>query len=188
VSYRLQERPLQAAVEWAVEDGDLVRRAKGREERWPLESLTRFTLLRQRNRLGADLRLLQLRFGRRRAGFGSLGWAGVGRPVDQTQAFSAFVRALAREAATAAPMARFDTGGRSPLDAGVWWFSGLLAVAAAAVLAMAVSTRLPAMGIDLAARLMFVLALVAAAAPWLPGRGGHRLDPRALPEDLAPPS
>jgi hypothetical protein len=51
---------------------------------------------------------------------------------------------------------------------------------------MAVATGLPAMGVDLAARLLFVLALIAAAAPWLPRRGGRRLNPLALPDDLAP--
>lgn len=183
---RLRESPLKAAAEWTIEDGDLVRRGGRGEARWPLRALTRFTLGRRPNRYGPDLLILQLRFGRRAVGFGSQGWAGLARPVDDSLAFGAFVRALAAEAAHRAPQARFEAAGGLAVGAGLWWIGGLLALGVVAMLAMAVSTGLPAMGLELSARLLFALLLMAAALPWLPGRRPRRLDPLSLPPDLAP--
>src|SRR5690606_1926750 len=103
------------------------RRSGRRETRWPLASLGRFTLSRQKNRYGTDLRTVRLRFGRRPVVIGSLGWRGAGRPEDRTADFARFVRALAAEAARAAPDARFEAGGAAmPSGQALWWACGLI--------------------------------------------------------------
>lgn len=185
-AYRQDEGPLKGVAEWTVEDGVLVRRSGKGEARWPLADLTRFTLLRRVNRYGADLRMAQLKFGKLNAGFTSQSLHGLGRPQDQTPQFAAFVRALAVEAAEQAPAARFETGASAVLaGGGLWWIVGLLGAGTAAMAAMGFSAGMWRIGVDWSARLLFVLILLFAAAPWLPGRASLTFDPRAIPKALA---
>ncbi len=185
-AYRVRAGPLKAEAVWSLEERCLVRRTGAAQARWPLADLTRMSLLRQPNRYGPDQRIAQLRFGRRTVAFPSQGWAGVGRPQDGTREFSAFVRRLAAEAAEAAPAARFGSGGRAPAAAGVYGAAALLGVALVVLITVAVSARQLPIGLDFGARLLFVLILLLAAVPWLPGPGAGAFDPRAIPDHLAP--
>ena len=185
-AYGVKDSPLRPPVVWRLEDGDLVRAGPGGESRWPLAGLTRMTLQRQVNRYGPDVRLAQLRFGRRAVAFSSQGWSGVGRRQDQSPAFAAFVRALAAEAVRQAPAARFQVGGRGSAPAALYWTAALLGTAVAALMASALMSGFVAIGLDWGARLLFVLILMFAVAPWLPGRSANAFDPLAPPEDLAP--
>jgi hypothetical protein len=185
-SYLVRPSPLRAAHVWSVEDACLIRRGGARDRAWSLGALTRMTLSRQANRYGPDIRLVQLRFGRRAVAFSSQSWAAVGRPEDHTRAFAAFVRALAAAAAAEAPSARFEVGGRWAVPGSVYWIAALLGAAIAALAAVAVAAGEAALGLELGARMLFVLILLLAAAPWLPGAAARRFDPRDIPADLAP--
>lgn len=185
-SYALRETPLRGETVWSLEDGDLVRRRGGQEMRRPLAALTRMTLRRRLNRYGPDVALAQLQFGRATIVFSSQGWRGLGQPEDCIAAFSAFVRALAAEAADHAPSARYQIAGQAAAwsQGGLYWIAALLGAALLTMVAMALSARQLGLGLDLGARLLFVLILLFAAAPWLPGGGARRFDPRNLPPDL----
>ena len=187
-SYTVRETPLRGETVWSVEDGDLVRRRAGQETRRPLTALTRMTLRRRLNRYGPDVALAELRFGRTAFAFSSQGWRGLGQPEDRSAAFSAFVRALAAHAADHAPSARFQVAGQAAAwsQGGLYWIAALLGAALLTMVVMALSARQLALGLDLGARLLFVLILLLAAAPWLPGGGARRFDPRNLPSDLTP--
>lgn len=182
--YRQREGPLRDETVWSVEDGALVRHRAGREARWALADLSRFTLMRRPNRWGADLRVAQLKFGRRTAAISSQGWRGVGRPEDRTGEFAGFVRALAAESAAHAPAARFDSQGPALMAGdGLWWIVALLGAGALAMAAMGFSTGMWRIGLGWSARLLFAVLLLVAAAPWL-RRAERRFDPLAPPEDL----
>lgn len=187
-AYTAKDSPLKAPSLWSLEQGHLVRRVGAVEASWSLSGLTRMTLTRQANRYGADVRMAQLSFGTRKVGFSSQSWRGLGRPEDQTAAFSAFVRALAAEAAALAPAARFRIGGRASVPAGLYWTAALLAAAVATMIASAVSAGFFVIGLDWGARLLFALILLFAIAPWLPGPAAGAFDPLAVPEELAPPA
>ena len=184
-AYSLREGPLKSETHWTIEDSALVRRIGQREVRWALADLTRFTLGRRVNRWGADLRVARLKFGRRTIAFTSLGWRSAGRPDDHTRPFAAFVRTLAAQGSVHAPSARFESEGAAMLaGGGLWWIAGLLGAGLVAIVAMGFSPALWRISVDWSARLIFVLLLLAAAAPWLHGRAERRFDPMAPPEDL----
>lgn len=187
-SYAVRDTPLKGETLWILEDGDLVRRRGGQETRRPLSGLTRMTLRRRLNRYGPDVALAQLQFGRTALAFSSQGWRGLGQPQDHNAAFSIFVRALAAEAADHAPSARYQAAGQaSPWSqGGLYWIAALLGAALLTMVVMALSARQLDLGLDLGARLLFVLILLFAAAPWLPGAGTRRFDPRNIPRDLTP--
>lgn len=186
VSYAVRETPLRGETVWSLADGDLVRTRGGQETRRPLVGLTRMTLRRRLNRYGPDVALAQLRFGRTTLAFSSQGWRGLGQPEDRTADFAAFVRALAAEAADHAPTARYQIAGQAAAwsQGGLYWIAALLGAALLTMVVMALSARQLALGLDLGARLLFVLIMLLAAAPWLPGGGGRTFDPRNLPADL----
>lgn len=98
--------------------------------------------------------------------------------------FSPLVRAIAEMAADLAPRARFATAGLELGEAFVWTM-GLLGVGAAVLLVASIGAGAAALGVALAARLVFVLILMLAVLPWLKGRAAA-LDPRAIPPALLP--
>lgn len=100
------------------------------------------------------------------------------------ESFSPLVRAIAETAADRAPRARFATAGLELGEAFIWTM-GLLGVGAAVLLVASISAGAVSLGLDLSARLLFVLILMLAALPWL-GRSAATLDPRSIPRTLLP--
>lgn len=129
-------------------------------------------------------RAVTLQFARGRCVIPSHSWRGPGRFDDRMQTFSPLVRALAARAADLTPRARFATPGLEMGEAFLWTM-GLLGIGAAVLLVASISAGAATLGVALAARLVFVLILMAAAMPWLKG-GGATFEPRAIPRDLLP--
>jgi hypothetical protein len=67
---------------------------------------------------------------------------------------------------------------------GLTWVMGLLGFGTVVLLLFAFTPGMTGMALEIAARMAFLLILLAAALPWL-GRG-EGLDPHALPDDLLP--
>ena len=174
--------PFQPETVWTLEGAELVERRGPRERRFPLSNLTAFRLARPRE--GGRRRVLTLVFGRRKAVLTAQSYAGPGRFEDRLPSFSLFARAVAGVASDLSPRARFELAGVMAAREGLTWVMGLLAFGTVAMLLMAFSPGMTGMAIEIAARMAFVLILLAAVLPWL-GRG-EGLDPHALPEDLLP--
>ena len=173
--------PFQPPTVWTLRDGTLVETRGVLVRGFALGDLTRFRLAaapRQGRR-----RVLQLSFGRARVTIIAQSYAGPGRIEDRLESFSAFVQDLARQAADAAPAARFDLA-RLEARPALTWVIGLLAVGAVAVLASSLGAGMAGVGIDMAARMSFVLILLLAALPWL--SRGDDFDPRDPPRDILP--
>jgi hypothetical protein len=161
-------------VRFSLEGDTLVRLNGRRLTRWSLSGLRRFTLGVRRNPYAKPLRFVRLDFGRR-----DLTIVCGPRASD----YGDFVSALARAAAEAAPEARFQAeGGR--LAAMLVMIAALLGAGAAAMALAAVMAGLAPLGLDLAARLGFLLILVFAVTPWISRATSAALDPNALPEAL----
>lgn len=156
-------------------EGDVLLRVIGhRQSQWPLSDLRRFTLGVRVSPYAKPLRFARLRFGRRDLTI-------VGGP--DAIGYAAFVSALARAAAGVAPQAHFQAeGGR--LAAMLMMSAALLGAGAVAMALAAVMAGLAPLGLDLAARLSFLVILVFAIAPWIGRAGPSRLDPNALPQAL----
>lgn len=159
----------------------LVETAGRRERRWALSDLRVFRLA---GLPGSPRRAASLSFARGRCVIASHSWRGPGRFEDRMESFSPLVRAIAATAADRAPRARFATAGLELGEAFVWTM-GLLGIGAAVLLVASISAGAVSLGLDLAARLLFVLILMLAALPWL-RRGAATLDPRAIPRALLP--
>jgi hypothetical protein len=174
--------PFQPETVWTLEGAELVERRGPREQRFPLSGLTAFRLARPRE--GGRRRVLTLSFGRRKTILTAQSYLGPGRFDDRLASFSLFARAVAAVAADLAPRTRFEIAGVMAAREGLTWVMGLLGFGTVAMLLFALSPGMMAISIALAARMAFLLILLAAVLPWL-GRG-QGLDPHALPEDLLP--
>uniref|UniRef100_B0SZD7 Uncharacterized protein n=1 Tax=Caulobacter sp. (strain K31) TaxID=366602 RepID=B0SZD7_CAUSK len=179
--------PFQPETVWTLEGAELVERRGPRERRFPLSSLTVFRLAKPRE--GGRRRVLTLVFGRRKTVLTAQSYAGPGRFEDRLASFSLLARAVAGVASDLAPPGtgrgpRFELAGVMAAREGLTWIMGLLAFGTGVMLLLAFTPGMTAMAIALAARMAFVLILLAAALPWL-GRG-EGLDPHALPEELLP--
>lgn len=179
--------PFQPQTVWTLEGAELVERRGPRERRFPLSSLTAFRLAKPRD--GGRRRVLTLVFGRRKTILTAQSYVGPGRFEDRLASFSLLARAVAAVAADLAPPgtsrgARFELAGVMAAREGLTWVMGLLAFGTAAMLMFAFTPDMGGVAIALAARMAFVLILLAAVLPWL-GRG-EGLDPHALPEELLP--
>jgi hypothetical protein len=174
--------PFQPETVWTLEGAELVERRGPREQRFPLAALTTFRLARPRS--GGRRRVLTLGFGRRKAILAAQSYVAPGRFDDRLASFSLLARAVAAVAADLSPRARFELAGAMAPREGLTWVMGLLGFGTAAMLLLAFSPHMAGMALAIAARLAFLLILLAAALPWL-GRG-QGLDPHALPEDLLP--
>jgi hypothetical protein len=174
--------PFQPETVWMLEGADLVERRGPREQRFPLSALTAFRLAKPRD--GGRRRALILSFGRRKTILTSQSYLGPGRFDDRLESFSLFARAVAGVASDLAPRARFQLAGALAVRDGLTWVMGLLAFGTVTMLLLALSPHMAGMAIAIAARMAFLLILLAAVLPWL-GRG-QGLDPHALPDDVLP--
>jgi hypothetical protein len=179
--------PFQPETVWTLEGAELVERRGPREQRFPLSSLTVFRLAKPRE--GGRRRVLTLGFGRRKTILTAQSYLGPGRFDDRLASFSLFARAVAAVAADLAPSsknggARFEIAGVMAAREGLTWVMGLLGFGTVVMLLFAFSPGMGGVAVAIAARMAFLLILLAAALPWL-GRG-QGLDPHALPEDLLP--
>jgi len=181
VSHSARLAPFQPETVWTLKDGTLVETRGVRVRGFPLSALTRFRLAAAPS--GGHRRVLQLSFGRARVVIIAQSYAGPGRVEDRLTGFSAFVRTLAHQAADAAPAARFDLA-RIEARPALTWVAGLLAIGVAALLLSSLGAGMAGVGVDMAARMSFVLILLLAALPWL--SRGDGFDPRDPPRDLLP--
>lgn len=181
LSHSARLAPLQPETAWSLESGTLVERRGPRERRFDLRGLTRYRLAMPRG--GGRRRVLLLAFGRARLVIPSQSWRGPGRYDDRLDSFSILARAIAAVGADLSPAARFTTAGFKLREA-VTLVAGLLGAGALALLLLAISPAMRGMAVDLAARMVFLLLLILAAAPWL--RPGETLDPHDLPERWLP--
>lgn len=153
-SHSARLSPIQAETVWSLEDGCVVERRGGQVRRFPLAELKGV----RRAQRGAVLL-----FGRRRLTIPALSYEGL-RPQDRSASFEAFMTAATGETPTRRPPAF----GRAP----VYWIMGLMGLGAAALLVFAAMGGAWALGVALAARLVFVLILAAAVLPWLDRQDG----------------
>jgi hypothetical protein len=187
LSHSARLSPFQPETVWSLEGAELVERRGSREQRFPLAALTAFRLARPRE--GGRRRVLTLVFGRRKTVLTAQSYVAPGRFDDRLARFSLFARAVAAVAADLAPPgtnrgARFELAGAMAAREGLTWVMGLLAFGTAVMLLLAFTPGMAGVAVAIAARMAFVLILLAAALPWL-GRG-EGLDPHALPEELLP--
>lgn len=182
--YSQRTNLLRAVEQFSIEDDQLVRRmARARERRWSLAGLRRAVLSRQMIGGSAGRLMLQLSFQRQRGVvLTSHSVRGLGRFEDQTAAFKAFARTLLDQGLAAAPQARLDRSGKINASA-LWWAIGALACGALVVAGSAMASGASALGLDLGARLVFLMLLISAVLPWIDRRGAARLGPDALLAD-----
>lgn len=172
--------PLQPETVWTLEPGVLVETRGKAQRRLPLASLTRYRLA-----VGKDgrQRSLLLTFGRRRILIVSQSYQGPGRFEDRLSTFSTLARAVAAVGADLSPKARFGVA-RLEARAALTGMIALTALGAVATLAFSLSAGMAAVGIDMAARMVFSLLLLMAALPWI--GAGRAFDPHDPPADLLP--
>lgn len=176
-AFRQRLNLLRPEESFRLDGAELVRRTGQEERRWALSDLREARIARQP--LGPQLTrlVLQFRFGRRdRVTLTSHSIAGLGRFQDDTTAFRAFALGALRRA----PQARLTRGGSATVNS-LWLVVIGLGVGALVMIASAVAGGAVTLGLDLGARMVFLLLLTASALPWLSRTG--RLD-RLTPEEL----
>lgn len=173
--------PFQPETVWTLKDGTLVETRGLNVRGFPLSTLTLFRLAAAPR--GGHRRVLQLSFGRAKMVIIAQSYVGPGRAEDRLEGFSAFARAIAREAAEVAPRAHF-TLARVEARPALTWVAGFLAIGVVALLVSSLSAGMAGVGFDMAARMSFVLILLLAVLPWL--SRGDAFDPRDPPRDLLP--
>jgi len=172
--------PLQPETVWTLEAGTLVETRGRIERRFPLSGLTRYRVA-----VGRDgrRRSLLVTFGRRRLIIVSQSYVGPGRAEDRLTSFSTLARAIAAVGADLSPRARFGVA-RLEARAALTGMIGLTAFGAAATLLFSLTAGMAAVGVDMTARMVFVLLLLVAALPWI--GAGPAFDPHDPPGDLLP--
>jgi hypothetical protein len=173
--------PFQPETVWTLKDGTLVETRGLRVRGFPLSALTQYRLAAAPR--GGRRRVLQLSFGRAKVVIIAQSYVAPGRAEDRLESFSAFARTLSRLAADAAPTAHFSLA-RIEARPALTWVAGFLAIGVVALLLSSLSAGMAAMGVDMAARMAFVLILLLGALPWL--SRGDGFDPRDPPRDLLP--
>jgi hypothetical protein len=173
--------PFQPETVWTLEAGALVETRGKVERRFPLSGLTRYSLATDKT--GGRRRSLLLTFGRRRLSIASQSYVGPGQFDDRLTSFSTLARAIAAVGADLAPRARFGLA-RFEARTALTVVMGLTAFGAAAMLLFSLTAGMASVGIDMAARMSFVLILMFAVLPWL--NRGTPFDPHDPPSDLLP--
>jgi hypothetical protein len=173
--YETRRAPIGKPTVWRLEDGVLTEEGP-RAGRYVLADLKSVRLSQAP---GGERRLL-LSLGRRKVLVSSHGYRGLGLRADEGAAFDLFARALLANASAAAPTARFRQAGRAGLGlyGGIFLIllAGFILVVAATVMAGQI-----ALGLDIAARIAFVLILMTVPLPWLRGWREQAFDPLAPP-------
>lgn len=149
--------PLQAETVWTLEDGAILETRGAHARRLPLSGLKALKITPE----GAALS-----FGLKRLIIPARTYGGGLRPLDATDTFAPFAQALADACARAAPAARQRTTAPSRAEP-VIWIMALMGGGAAALLVFAALAGDFALGVALAARLLFVTILAGAVLPWL---------------------
>lgn len=162
------------------------RGARTGERRWPLASLKRAEIGRAERGWATGERRLALTFAGGRVALTSASYDGLAARRDQGDAFAAFAGALLAQAAAAAPDARFLRAA-PPFAMSLIWICGLLGAGAAIVAGFGAMSGAAALGLDLGARLTFVLLLLASLWPWLGDERRRAFDPIAPAPDLLAP-
>jgi hypothetical protein len=184
VIYSQRRTPFEAPAEWRLEDGVLVLSGKA-PRAFPLSDLRSARLIPSARRQGLKTVTLRLAFRKGVAAVGSHGFGPKLAYLDQTSAFAPFVRALLLEAQHQAPSARYQVG--SERTRGVFFGAGaILAAGLVLVLMAAIAAGELTLGLEMAARLSFVLIVMLAIWPWLSGLNVRRFDPGAPPPELLP--
>lgn len=181
ISHSARIAPFQPETVWTLDAGTLTETRGRIERRFPLSALTRYRLATAKD--GGNRRVLTLSFGRAKVVLTSQSYAGPGRYEDRLPAFSTLARAVAAVGADLAPRAQFGVA-RLQARAALTWVMGLLALGVVAMLLFSLSAGMAGVGLDMAARMSFVLLLLLAVLPWL-GRGAA-FDPHDPPSDLLP--
>lgn len=181
VSHRARLAPFQPETVWTLEAGVLTETRGKVERRFPLSRLTRYSLAVDKT--GGRRRSLLLTFGRRRLSIASQSYLGPGQFEDRLTSFSTLARAIAAVGADLAPRARFGLA-RFEARAALTWVMALTAFGAAAMLLFSLTAGMASVGVDMAARMSFVLILMFAVLPWL--NRGTPFDPHDPPSDLLP--
>lgn len=186
ISHSARLTPFQPETVWTLDAGTLTETRGKIVRRFPLSSLTRYRLASAPpDRQGRDTRrrVLTLSFGRAKVVMTAQSYAGPGRFEDRLASFSTLARALAAVGADLSPRARFGVA-RLRARAALTWVMGLLGLGIAAMLLFSLTAGMAGVGIDMAARMGFVLILILAVLPWL--GGGSDFDPHDPPADLLP--
>lgn len=173
--------PFQPETVWTLDAGTLTETRGKLVRRFSLTSLTRYRLATATD--GSNRRVLTLTFGRAKVVLTAQSYVGPGRFEDRLKSFSTLARALAAVGADLAPRARFGVA-RLQARQALTLVMGLLAFGALAMLLFSLTAGMAAVGVDMAARMSFVLILMLAALPWL-SRGAD-FDPHDPPTDLLP--
>jgi hypothetical protein len=185
VTYTVRRGLFDKAATWRLEGDALIESRDGKDKAWPLEGLRVARLVAGTNRYVPGERILRLSFRKGGVGISSHSVAGLAQYRDQGETFSDFVREVCEAAGVAAPKARFEGG----TNRGAGLFIGAAAILGCGIVLLligAVAARQWGLGAELVARFVFVLLLMLAVAPWLPGAQARRFDPRAVPSDLLP--
>jgi len=184
VNYTLRRGPLAPVVTWRLTDDALIEQRGGKpERRLPLADLKSARVAPGANRYVPGERVLRLSFPKTSIAISSHGFEGLALYRDQGAVFGAFVRAVLVQAAAKAPGAQYEVGAAR----GAGMLAGAAAILAAGVLIVLVAAivgRQWALGLELSARLGFVLLLMIAVAPWLRRERRHSFDPASPPADL----
>lgn len=186
ISHSARIAPFQPETVWTLDAGTLTETRGKITRRFPLSSLSRYRLAtapRTERGDGGHRRVLTLTFGRAKLVMTSQSYAGPGRYEDRLAGFSTLARAVAAVGADLSPRASFGVA-RLQARTALTWIMGLLAFGAAAMLLFSLTAGMTGVGLDMAARMSFVLLLMLAALPWL-SRGAD-FDPHDPPSDLLP--
>lgn len=187
--YAVRRGPFEKTMTFRLSGGDLVQSLPGKPDKaWPLHHLRAVRIAPGVNRYVPDEIVLRLVFrkGAIRLGAVSMGshsFQGLANYADQRASFIPFAREVCREAANVTPPVRFEHG--AARAAGV--FTGAMMILGAGVILLliaALGAGAAGLGVDLAARLAFVLMVMLAVQPWLTGAGPRRFDPRSIPPDV----
>jgi hypothetical protein len=178
VIYAVRRRPCGPQTVWRLEDGP-------RPRRWPLADLRSLRIETPPKSRALTGRIARLGFPRHGLSLGSHSFGAGFSVLDQTADFTTFVRALCAEAAVRAPRARFEAGGAR--IAGI--FAGAVAIFTVGLVVVVLATVTAGaytLGLELGARLAFVLILLVAAWPWLSRLDRRGFDPLNAPHELLP--
>ena len=177
--YTCRPRPWARLAEWRLEDDTL----SGAVRPHRLVDLRSVRIARGDGRYAPDALTVRLSFRTGAVDLSSLSFRDRLSPTDQTPELAAFTEKLLARAALLAPSARYETG--KSFVPGL--FLGAAAILGAGILAVLLATLAAgsyALGLELAARLSFVLILMFALWPWIAALGLRRFDPAAIPPGL----